>query len=329
MERAIQRLSYYMKFGGIKLPIMKVMDKLCGTHKTDEYIYNVSIKASPDKYAYLLSLIYGMKLGKKLNLENPQTFNEKIQWLKLYDTTELKTQLADKWRVREWVAQKIGVQYLIPLLGVWNSFDEIDLERLPNRFVLKTNHASGANVIVLDKQTHDWHSTKIKFEKWMEQNFAYLHGFELQYKDIKPKIIAEEYIETKAGNLYDYKRYCFNGVPKYIAIIGDRVLEKHTGQTAFYNTDWKLQSFDSGDYPRYKIQKKKPDKLEEMLFLAKKLSKGFSFVRVDLYELDNGEVKFGELTFTPGNGMFRWIPEKVDLMFGEKIILPKHISMPY
>lgn len=325
MIKIIHRLYYYVKFGGLKLPIMKAVDKVRGTHMTNEYIYNVSIKASPDRYEYLLTLLYGMKLGKKLDLKNPQSFNEKIQWLKLYDTTELKTQLADKWRVREWVAQKIGDQYLIPLLGVWDSFDEIDLEKLPNRFVLKTNHASGRNVIVLDKQTHDWHSTKQKFDKWMAENFAYHYGFELQYRDIKPKIIAEEYIETKTGNLYDYKLHCFNGVPTYIQIIGDRELETHTAKEAFYNTNYELQPF-TYTYPQYETSRPKPVKFEEMLRLARIMSEGFSYARVDLYELDDRELKFGEMTFTPTSGMDRWSSEEADLILGEKIILPKAIQ---
>ena len=163
---------------------------------------------------------------KHLNLDNPQTFNEKIQWMKLYDSTPIKTRLADKYLVRDWVKEKIGEEYLIPLLGVYDKFEDINFDKLPNQFVIKCNHGCGYNIIVKDKSKLDLVDTKAKLDKWMNENFAFKVGLELHYRDIKPKIIIEKFIENKGTNdLYDYKFWCFDGKVKYIQFLSERNLD--------------------------------------------------------------------------------------------------------
>lgn len=323
MKKVICKLYYTYKFGGLYYICLRVMSRLFKSHRATEFLYKKSKETSPEKYKEELIKIYGLRTGEKLNLENPKTFNEKIQWLKLYDdATQVKTKLTDKYLVREWIADKIGGQYLIPLLGVWDKFEDVEREKLPDRFILKTNHGSGCNVLVRNKEKINWKEVKEKFDYWMSLNFAFMGGFEMQYMDIRPKIIAEQYIENEGGNLYDYKIHCFNGKPEYIQVIGDRDLKTHNAKEAFYNTEWILQPF-TYTYPRYEIEKRKPDKLQEMLRIAGILSKGFAYVRVDLYELDNGDIKFGEMTFTPTSGLDCWNPAGTDQMLGKKINLPE------
>ena len=175
-----------------------------------------------------------------LNLENPKTYNEKIQWIKLYDIDELKGNLTDKYLVRNWIKKKIGDKYLIPLLGVWDNFDEIKFEKLPEKFVLKCNHGSGMNIIFLNKNKINISDAKKKINNWMKINYAYYQGLELQYKNIKRKIIAEEYIENENNNLIDYKLWCFNGKVDTIMVISDRNNEK---KYSFYDRDWNLLPF--------------------------------------------------------------------------------------
>lgn len=184
-----------------------------------DYICNLNLPT--DEYVSALQDWFMKQTKKYLNIENPTTFNEKIQWLKLYDSTPLKAQTTDKYLVRDWVKKKIGEEYLIPLLGVYNSFDEIDFDSLPNKFVIKTNHSSGWNCVVTNKKNINIDELRAKFNLWLNTNFAFMFGFELHYKDIKPKIIIEKFIQNKSGILYDYKFWCFNGEPKYIQFRDD------------------------------------------------------------------------------------------------------------
>jgi hypothetical protein len=271
----------------------------------------------PDNYAGELKDWFKLWSGKPLNLENPQTYNEKIQWLKLYDSTPIKTRLADKYLVRDWVKERIGEKYLIPLLGVWDKFDDIDFERLPDKFVLKANHGSGWNIIVKDKSTFEKAAAKGKFSIWLNTNFAFVNGLELHYKGITPKIIAEPYLENDNGDLYDYKVLCFNGEPYYVLVDSDR---QTNHKRNIYDLEWNLQPF--RDYPN-SGPKNKPNNLDEMIFLAKTLSKCFVLVRVDFYVLNDGSLKFGELTFTPCSGQSRWNLPEYDLVLGQMITLPK------
>lgn len=269
-------------------------------------------------YNQQLQAWYRRVTGQYLDLDNPQTFNEKIQWMKLYDSTPIKTQLADKYLVRDWVKDKIGKEYLIPLLGAYDYFDEIDFDKLPNRFVIKCNHGCGYNIIVKDKSKLNLADTKTKLDKWMSENFAFKFGFELHYRDIKPKIIIEQYIENKTGDLIDYKFWCFNGKVEYILYCAERNISGL--KMEFYDRNWNRKDFMTVPSNTKNIDK--PTNLEEMIKLAEILSKNINFVRVDFYSLDDGTIYFGEMTFTPTSGTVKWKDEKVGLKFGQMISLP-------
>ena len=243
--------------------------------------------------------------------------------MKLYDVTPLKTMLVDKYACREWVAERIGGEYLVPLLGVWDSFDEIDFDTLPDKFVLKANHGSGWNVIVKDKKSLDIQETKKKFNKWMNTNYAFINGFELQYMNIRPKIIAEAYLENGNNDLYDYKVFCFNGKAESIVFISER---KNGAKEAFFDLDWNRMPV-SFHFPSIEKEVAKPQNLELMIELAEKLSKGFPQVRVDFYVLNDGSIKFGEMTFTSLSGIHKWGSEQ-DTIYGNMISLPAKKRIP-
>ncbi len=260
---------------------------------------------------------------QRLNLRRPKTYNEKMQWLKLYDSTPLKTRLADKYLVRQWVRDKIGGSYLIPLLGVYNRFEDIDFRRLPKRFVIKCNHGCQYNIIVKDKSKLDLADVKAKLDTWMRENFAFHSGLELHYRDIKPRIIIEQFIENKAaGDLYDYKFWCFNGRVAYIQFLSERNIDGL--KMAFYDRQWRKQDF-VYSYPLDKKTMPRPDNLDEMIALAEKLSGDFGHVRVDFYRLDDGRVYFGEMTFTSASGGMKWSSEAVNRRFGDMIKLPQTV----
>ena len=290
-------------------------------HKIQNAVFLGSIP--PERYPEELCKWYYQKTGYMLNLVNPRTYNEKIQWMKLYDATPLKTRLSDKYLVRDWVREKIGEEYLVPLLGVWDSFEEIDFDRLPDQFVLKANHGCGWNVIVKDKSQLDREDAKKKFDTWMRMNYAF-NGLELQYLNIKPKIIAEQYLENDNDDLYDYKVFCFDGKPESVMYLSER---KHGLKMAFFDLDWNKLPF-VYTYPRNESEVPEPANLGLMIDLAKRLAEGFPHVRVDFYELNDGSIKFGEMTFTSADGTCRWnIPEQ-DLIYGNLITLPPKSPIP-
>lgn len=264
---------------------------------------------------FAIKLMYLCCCGKTLNIKNPRTFNEKIQWMKLYDSTPLKTQLADKYLVQDWVKKTIGEEYLILLLGVWDDFDDIDFSSLPNKFVLKANHGSGWNIIVTDKSSFDSVSAKKKFDKWMKMNYG-KNNLEPHYIPIVPKIIAEEYIADVDGNLPDYKIHCFNGKPTFIQYIGERNISP---KEAFYDIYWNLMPF-TRNYSIFETPIAKPVNLKEMISISKLLSESFIYVRIDLYVLNDDSIKFGEMTFTPAAGMGKWTPPEYDSKMGELIL---------
>jgi len=272
------------------------------------------------KYPELLCDWYFENTGKNLNLEHPRTYNEKIQWLKLYDTTPLKTRLSDKYLVRQWVADKIGEKHLIPLLGVWDSFDEINFDTLPNRFVLKANHGCGWLVIVKNKLKFNVMDVKRKFNTWMNTNFAYCVGLELQYRDIEPKIIAEQYLEDESGGLADYKFYCFEGKPYCIEYFINR-FEKGGYKAIMYDMDWKPTGWTVDAHHESGSIKKRPENLNEMIDIATILCNGFHHVRIDFYSV-NGQVYFGEMTFTSASGLEHFEPEEWNRKLGDMIKLP-------
>jgi glycosyltransferase involved in cell wall biosynthesis len=276
-----------------------------------------------NKYEKELKLWYKERTGEELNLQNPKTFNEKIQWMKLYDSTPLKTRLADKYLVRDWVAEKIGEEYLIPLLGAWDSFEDIDFDKLPERFVLKANHGYNWNYIVKDKSTFDKNDARAKFAEWLNTNFAF-KGLEIQYMNIPPKIIAEEYLENGDSDLYDYKVFCFGGKAESIMYLSER---KQGLKMAFFDLEWHKLPF-TYSYPRNEADIAKPKNLDLLIKLAEKLSAGFPHVRVDFYILNDGSLKFGEMTFTTANGMCKWNPPEQNRIYGDLIKLPPKSPIP-
>lgn len=251
------------------------------------------------------------------DVDNPHNFNEKIHYLKLYDNSDIKSELSDKFAVRKWIVRNFGEEYLIPLVGVWNNVDDIDFDSLPESFCLKANHGSNMNLIVRNKDELDIKRTKKILKEWNAYNFGW-EGFELQYVHIPRKIIAEQYIKQMDGNLLDYKIHCFHGIPKIIQVIGDRDSATHSGKEAFYDIEWNRCDLMYHTYEQYECDIEKPKQYEEMLRLAKEMSKEFRYVRVDLYEI-SGQVKFGELTFTPTNGIGLWPNEDANNLVGSWI----------
>lgn len=281
--------------------------------------YKHNLRLEQDDYPIAVMKYYKKSFGKPLNLDNPKTFDEKVMWLNLYDANPLKTQLADKYSVRKWVSEKIGEEYLIPILGVWDSFDEIDFDSLPNQFVLKANHGSSWNIIVKDKSNFDVAEAKQKFNHWMNLNYGFLEIIQLQYINIPPRIIAEKYLENNNGELSDYKFHCFNGTPKYIQYMTGR--ENHdTLCEKIFDLNWGELPFVQ-NYPKYPENVPCPQTLNRMTELVQNLSEDFPYVRVDLYSLDDGSIKFGEMTFTPGFG--NWNPSEYIDICGDYITLPK------
>ena len=262
-----------------------------------------------------LSVLWKMVMGYELDWEHPKTFNEKLQWLKLYDRNPLYTTLVDKYRVKQWVAEKIGEQYVIPTLAVYNSVDEIDLNKLPDKFVLKCNHDSGSVVICRDKATFDLGAAKQKLGDALKKNF-YWEAREWPYKNVKRCVFAEKYIEEgEDGGLVDYKFFCFHGNPDCVMVCIDR----HIKQPKFYFFDknWNLKRLNiRGKEAPQGFSLPKPKMLEIMFELTSILSEGIPYVRVDFYDIGD-DVRFGEMTFFPEGGFdFRILPE-ADLYFGE------------
>lgn len=276
--------------------------------------YTYLINADPKDYQTITKHRYKQKTGKNLDFDNLNTYTEKMQYAKLYLNTPLKTKLADKYAVREWVSNKIGDKYLIPLIGVWDNYADINFDELPNKFVFKANHGASWNLIVKDKKSIEHKREKIKFDKWMSKNFAFSTGtIQLQYRDIKPRIIVEKYIEDSKGELNDYKFLCFNGKVYYCWIDVGRYSNHYRN---VYDLEWQLQPWNQHTYENTPFNVEKPENFEEMIEVAKILCQGFSHVRVDLYNVD-GKIYFGEMTFTNGSGHELIYPEQYDYNLGE------------
>lgn len=262
---------------------------------------------------------YWANLKKRLNLKNPKTFNEKLQWLKLYDRKPIYTTMVDKYEVKKYVANLIGEEYIIPTLGVWDSPEEIDFDSLPDRFVLKVTHDSGGLVICKDKGKLDIEAAKAKLTRSLKRDY-YLQSREWPYKNVKRCIIAEAYMSDNKGNLDDYKLMCFDGQVKCSFVCSERFSGKGLHVT-FFDREWKVMPFERS-YPSVKEGFPKPVQYEKMVELAQKLSKNIPFVRVDFYEVD-GKIYFGELTFYPGSGFEAFQPESWDETLGSWIQLPQ------
>lgn len=277
----------------------------------DEYAYLQGL--DPSKYRNALQAWFKRNTLQELNLDHPATYNEKIQWMKLNEKNPLKTQYSDKYEVRDFVRRTIGDRYLIPLLGVWERVEDIDFDTLPAKFVLKATHGSGWNIIVRDKHFMNVAEVKRKLNYWLNRNFAYCNGLELHYKDIKPRIIAEQYMENFDGELHDYKVWCFGGKAHYVQYITGR---NKAIQMAYYDLDWNKLPFIS-DHQQYEGNVEKPSNLDEMIWAAEMLARQFNHVRVDFYSLDDGDIKFGEMTFTPASGRMVWNPPEYDRIIGD------------
>lgn len=258
---------------------------------------------------------YKNRFGVEPNLDNPQTFNEKMQWFKLYDHDPLHTQMADKYLARDYIADRIGERYLIPLLGVYNSFGEINFDALPDKFVLKCNHDCGSVLLCTDKSQFDKKTAEKILSNALKKNYFY-EGREWPYKNIQPKIIAEKYM---GDNLTDYKFMCFSGKVKCIFVCTDRFTGEGLKVT-FFDTKWERLPFER-KYKSDPHEIPKPDKLEEMISIAERLSANIPFLRVDLYLIDE-KIYAGELTFFPGGGLEEFTPDEWDYTLGSWITLP-------
>ena len=265
-----------------------------------------------------LKIFYKKKIGKKLNLKNPQTFNEKMQWLKLNDRKEIYTTMVDKYDVKKYVANIIGEEYIIPTIGVYDNFDNINFDELPNKFVIKCTHDSGGVVVCKDKSTFNIEIARKKINDCLKNNFYYL-GREWPYKNVKPRIIIEKFLEDeKNEDLIDYKIMCFNGKAQCSFLCLNR-RSKEGLNVDFYDLNWNKMPFER-HYKQSNIVMEKPENYDLMIELAEKLAKDIPFVRVDFYDI-KGKVYFGELTFYPGSGMEEFNPEEWDKKLGDLLVL--------
>lgn len=263
-----------------------------------------------------LKLVYRGETGKKLNINNPQTFNEKLQWLKLYNRKHEYSIYVDKYEVRKHITKTIGEKYLIPLIGVYKSEDEIPWSKLPNQFVLKCTHGSGSNIICLDKNKLDIGEAKKKLRKWMKKSW-YWFGREWPYKNVKPRIVCEEFISDINNTPDDYKVLCFNGKAKLIEVHIDRY---GAHKQDFYDIQWNKTKISQGDTNSNFVYDK-PVQLEEMIHLSEQLATNMEHVRIDWFVVKN-TLYFGEITFFDGSGFTTFDNEEDDYLLGSWIKLP-------
>lgn len=286
-------------------------------------VWNLQIRGFFDSWddEYYLKFIYWLNHGKKLNLDKPRTFNEKLQWLKLNDRNPNYTIMVDKYKVKEYVANIIGSEYIIPTLGIWEQFDDIDFELLPNQFVLKCTHDSGGVVICKNKNKLDINEARKIIEKSLNTNY-YLYGREWPYKNVKPRIIAEVFMsnENKTFNeLSDYKVHCFNGQPKIILVCTERHAKSGLKED-FYNIEWRHLDMARPKHLNSTKRQEKPKNYKKMLEISKILANNIPFSRIDFYEVE-GKLYFGEITLYPASGLAGFIPKEWDTILGDWIEL--------
>lgn len=270
-----------------------------------------------------LEILFSASLGQKLNLSDPKSYNEKLQWIKLNDRKKEYSAMVDKVAVRSFIKSRIGAEYLIPSIGIWSSPDEIDFDSLPNQFVLKCNHNSGKGMCICkDKSKLDISAARRKLKEGLKERY-YLVGREWPYKNVKPKILGEQYMVDESGvELKDYKVMCFEGEPKLIELHMGRFTNHQTQD--FYDIKWNKTDISQGNEESYgmsNIQVERPDCLDEMLELSRKLATGIHHLRVDWYVI-NGKLYFGELTFFDGSGFVPYDNPDNDLLLGSWIKLP-------
>ena len=275
-------------------------------------------KFLPQKtYAHIFYKYY---YGKKLDLNNPVEFNEKIQWLKVYYRPNILTKLVDKYEVRKYVKEKVGAKYLNELFALYNKVSEVNFEELPSQFVLKTTHGYNNNIVVRNSASLNVTKSRFLLSKWMLRNQYYQGGQEWAYKNAPHRIIAEKYLpEIDNKGVSDYKFYCFNGKPQFIEVSSEIESKKFR---SYYDVSWQRFSFGRVGIPIYEEDLNKPTNLEKMVQIATKLAGNFPFVRVDLYNIE-GKILFGELTFYPADGRHPFYPGKYNKILGDMMRLPK------
>ena len=267
-----------------------------------------------------LKRLYRIRMDRELNLDNPRTYTEKLQWLKLHDHRPEYTAMVDKYAVKQYVADKIGQEYVVPLLGVWDRVEDIDFDALPDRFVLKTTHDSGGVLVCTDKKKLDIPTARKKLKPFLERDY-YARNREWPYKNVPHRIIAEAYMEdTETGELRDYKFFTFGGEPRVLYIAQGRGKGEPT-VADFFDMDFRHLDFVI-DHDMAPVPPEKPACFEEMKRLAAILSQGTPQLRVDFYQVD-GKVYFGEMTFFHCSGMHPFTPESWDLKFGDWVVLPE------
>lgn len=260
---------------------------------------------------------YFLRKGRFINFKNPKLFTEKIQWLKVYDCTPIKTRLADKILVRDWVKEQIGEKYLKKVIGIYEKYEDINFKGFPFEFVIKTNHGCKMQVLVIEGGVPQ-PSFKKQFNDYLKVNYAYKSGYEMQYENIKPLIFVEEYLKN-TNELFEYLIFCFNGEPKLILFSSGKRTDSIC--CTMFDTEWNNLHFNYGG----KLHEEDvpcPKNLDEMLDVARKLSKDFKFVRVDLHNVD-GKIYFGEMTFTPASGYMKFSRRKYDRILGDMLDLSK------
>ena len=287
--------------------------------------YDYYSHLDPKYYRDELSEQYRLVFGREMNWETPKTYNEIINWEKLNLHDSRRTNLADKVRVKEYIKEKIGEEYLNNLIGqgIYDDVDQINFDNLPNAFVIKMNNGSGKNIIIKDKSKANIDEIRRTLRDWSKINYAYCNGtYEMHYHDIVPKIICEEYLQGVAEDVCDYDVYCFHGEPKYIHCV--RGCHTDSWRGAFYDTEWKRQPFSHG-CPEDNEPADRPPQLEKMLELSRKLSEGFDHVRIDWWDLPDGRLLFCEMTFSSWAGFSPFKPDKYDLFFGMLITNPQKV----
>lgn len=279
------------------------------------WFLNHTYKYWPD--SIWLKVLYRVKLHRKLNLKNPKRFTEKLNWLKLYDRNPLYSRLVDKYEAKLYMEEKLGKEMVIPLYGVWDRFDDIDFQKLPNQFVLKCTHDSGSFCICKDKSSFNIDAARKRIEHSLNNNFFWWTR-EWPYKQVKPRIIAEKFmVDKESDTLTDYKFFCFNGEPKLMYISKDVAEDPRTD---FFDMEWNHLPFYLKD-PNADVIPQKPALFNEMKELARNLSKGIPQVRVDFYVI-NDHIYFGEMTFFHNSGIFSVTPDEWDYKIGEWLSLP-------
>lgn len=287
--------------------------------KVVHYIFVYWPKLMTDKH--YLSVMYRYAMGEEMDWSKPETFNQKLQWLKVHDHNPVYTTMVDKYAVKGFVSRAIGEEYIIPTLGVWEKFDDIDFDSLPTKFVLKCTHDSGGIIICRNKASFDKVNASKKIMRCLNRNFYYM-GREWPYKNVPPRIIAEPLMEDDGEeDLKDYKLMCFGGKVKCSFVCTNR---SEGLKVTFFNREWQKMPFER-HYPASSVPILCPKNYDEMVYLAEKLAEGIPFVRVDFYEI-KGKTYFGELTFYPGSGFEEFRPQKWDKILGSWIELPHHRS---